>query len=69
MLSVLDNVRIKLHSISNNDDSEANPSNDQVAEMTVITSTEGKNRILVMPPMVLCRPHTFGVVMQCHNLF
>ena len=69
MLSVLDSVHIKLHSTSNYDDSEVNPSNDQVAEMTVITSTEGKNRILEMPPMVLCRPHTFGVVMQYHNLF
>ena len=69
MLSVLDSVRIKLHSTSNNDDSEANPSNDQVAEMTVIASTEGKKRILVMPAIVLCRPHTFGIVMQCHNLF
>ena len=69
MLSVLDSVCIKVHSTSYSDDSEANPFNDQVVELTVIASTEGKNRILVMPAIVLCRPHTFGVVMQCHNLF
>ena len=71
MMSFRDSVHIKLYSTSY-DDGEANPSNDQGVEMTVEASTKGKQRC---QPLLLCtiaimrRAHTFGVVMQCHNLF